>query len=915
MTDPPDAERVSTGLRGLDVVLDDLRAGDNVVWRIDEVGDYRRFVGPFVKHAVARDRSIIYLRFGRHPPLVNPGRGIQVVPIDALRGFEAFTRHVYRLITEHGRGAFYVFDCLSDLLSLWATDLMVGNLFQVICPALCQLDTVAYFGLLSRSHCFTTMARIRETTQVLIDVRRTDHACYVQPVKVWGRQSPTMFLPHIQQGETFQPVVDSSDATRLQAQLERHSGEAARRQLDYWDRLFLEAAEVASQDADVERSREVQERLCQVLISRDERIIALARRYLDLKDLIEIRARMIGSGYLGGKSVGMLLARRILTQSDPELWQRHLEPHDSFFVGSDVYYSYLVHNGWWPRIMRQRTEPGYFREARSLHQDMRQGRLPEEVRLELARALDYFGQYPILVRSSSLLEDSFGNAFAGKYESLFLVNQGPPEQRLADLEAAICRVFASTMSADALAYRQQRGLADMEEPMALLLQRVCGRYHGRYYFPDIAGVGVSRNIFAWDETMDPAAGMVRLVMGLGTRAVDRIQGDYACVVALDQPHRRPFRDPDDAIRFSQHDVDVLDVCDNRRITLPLAQLVTSTTPPLRWCAELDQEATQRSRERAGGEAVWRLTFTPLLRHTPFVPLARRLLQALEAAYAYPVDIEFTLHLAADGTPSFSLVQCRPLQTLGLSPRVEIPVEIPSHRVFFATEGHFMGGNIDQPIARVIHVDGARYRALSSVQKFAVARLVGRLNRRTANRDACPTLLVGPGRWGTTTPELGVPVRFADIDRVAVIVEVADLGEGMVPDLSFGSHFFQDLVEFRTAYVALFPYAGDAEYRPEWLNDARPQPTPLPLDPDDPPDVSVAATLSLFDVRDTGLRVVADVLSQRLVCYQAEGPLEGPVSSEFRPGEARKRLRFGCSIDDARRDGRGHLDPRGWAGRH
>ncbi|NCC29955.1 MAG: phosphoenolpyruvate synthase, partial [Gammaproteobacteria bacterium] len=291
--------------------------------------------------------------------------------------------------------------------------------------------------------------------------------------------------------------------------------------------------------------------------------------------------------------------------------------------------------------------------------------------------------------------------------------------------------------------------------------------------------------------------------------------------------------------------------------------------PLRWCAELDREATQRARERTGGDPVWRITFTPLLRETAFVELVQRLLQTLEAAYAYPIDVEFTLHLGDNGTPSFSLVQCRPLQTLGLNQRVELPGEVPSRRLFFATDGHFMGGNIDQPIARIIHVDGPRYSALTTVQKFAVARVVGQLNRRIADRDDCPTLLIGPGRWGTSSPELGVPIRFSDISRVAVIAEVAELGDGMVPDLSFGSHFFQDLVESQIAYVALFPHLGEASYNPAWLR-ALPASTRLPLDLEDPPDDAVAAALTWLNVRDTGLRVVADVLCQRLVCFQAEG---------------------------------------------
>ncbi|MGF1546351.1 MAG: PEP/pyruvate-binding domain-containing protein [Thiotrichales bacterium] len=858
------SEQVSTGLRGLDVILDGLRIGDNVVWRVDDIEDYRLVVAPFVNAASGCRRSIVYLRFGQHPPLVPPGPYVKIVPIDAFRGFEAFTRHVYQLITDYGRGAFYVFDCLSDLLSAWATDVMVGNLFRVVCPYLYELDTVAYFAVRSQAHSHRTMARIRTTTQVLIDLRHAGEERYVQPVKVWRRHSPTMFLPHLQRDGRFEPVIDSSDATRLQALLLRRDRESTGR-LDAWDRLFLDAAECAPPGCDDDRSEEVLDRLCRVLISRDERMVTLARQYFALVDLIEIRARMIGSGFIGGKAVGMLLARRILLASDPAQWAVSLDPHDSFFLGSDVYYSYLVHNGWWPRVMRQRTEVGYFSEARTLHDDMRDGQLPEEVRLDLERMLDHFGQYPLLVRSSSVLEDGFGNAFAGKYASVFCVNQGPPEQRLAQLESAICQVFASAMSDDALAYRLQRGLAEQEEPMALLIQRVNGRYHGPYYLPDIAGVGVSRNTFAWEPDLDPKAGMLRLVVGLGTRAVDRIDGDHACVMALDQPHRRPFQNLDDAARYSQHDVDLLDIQANRLRSLPVRHLATVAPDwPLRWCAEIDQDATRRSNLPDAGP-VWRINFVPLINETAFVAMLRRLLGTLEAAYEYPVDIEFTARLAADGTPSINLVQCRPLQTQGVGPRVMLPQQVSEQQVLFASQGHFMGGNIDQPIACVIRVDGHRYAALSTVQRYGVARLVGRFNRLIAHRETCPTLLIGPGRWGTSTPELGVPIRFADINRVAVLVEVAELGSDIIPDLSFGSHFFQDLVESAIAYVALFPRHRASRYHPDWL-DALPERTHIQIE-DPEPDAQVLAAVCAYDVSAFGLRVTGDILGQRLLCYQ------------------------------------------------
>ncbi|MCC5857142.1 MAG: phosphoenolpyruvate synthase [Ectothiorhodospiraceae bacterium] len=868
MTETDEQGVVSTGVAGLDQVLDGLRIGDNVVWRVDDIADYRRFVQPFVAAATAQQRAIIYLRFGRHEPLVAPGPGIRIVNVDALRGFEAFTRHVYQLITDYGRGAFYVCDCLSDLLDAWATDHMVGNFFRVVCPYLFELDTVAYFALHPRSHSHITLSRIRETTQVMIDVRRAADEMQVQPVKVWRRQSPTMFLPHRQRGEQFLPVVDSSEATRLQALLEQqYQQDRQQRLLDYWDRLFLTASEAVDGDAPAGVRAQVQDQILQVLISRDPRMLALARRYLGLEELLAVRARMVGSGYIGGKAVGMLLARQILRQEDPSRWEQGLEPHDSFYLGSDVYYAYLVHNGWWPRVMRQRTEAGYLEEARALREDMLHGEMPAEIRLELERMLDHYGQYPILVRSSSLLEDGFGNAFAGKYDSVFCVNQGSPEARLAQLEHAIRQVYASTMSEDALNYRRHRGLADQEEPMALLLQRVNGRYHGRYYLPDAAGVGVSWNTFVWDPDMDASAGMLRLVLGLGTRAVDRIEGDHACVVALDQPLKRPFRSRDDAYRYAQHTVDVLDIAENSHRGVPLRELGREARDlPLPQLAELDRDATRRARDLGDDQPVWRLSFTPLLRDTGFVERARIMLKTLEQAYAHPVDVEFTVHLDADGEPSFNLVQCRPLATLGPNVQVELPDIAAPEQLFFATDGHFMGGNMDLPIARVIQVDGPGYSALTTAQKHAVGRLVGRLNRGMAHRTHCPTLLMGPGRWGTSSPDLGVPVRFSDINQVSVLVEVAALGAGMVPDLSFGSHFFQDLVESRIGYVALFPSEPDCEYRPEWLDGLQPEELP---DTDADTDAAVLGVVRLYDVTGRGLRVVADVVKQRLVCCSAD----------------------------------------------
>ncbi|MGM0634382.1 MAG: PEP/pyruvate-binding domain-containing protein, partial [Pseudomonadota bacterium] len=791
-------------------------------------------------------RRIIYLRFGQQPPLVKGDDTVEVVTIDARDGFESFTSAVWHQIAEHGRGAFYLFDCLSDLLRDWATDRMVGNFFRVICPFLYQLDTVAWFALHPEHHSRVTLDRIRQTTQVMIDVCHSGDDVQIQPVKVTQRHTPTMFLPHREIADRFEPVIDSSDAARLQPC--RTEPRLTRQPLlDYWDRLFMEAGSALDR-GDQSRIASIQEQVLQVMISREPRILALARQYLDLPDLLGIRQRMVSSGYIGGKAVGMLIARAILQEHTGPRSMRQ-EPHDSSHLGSDAYYAFLVHNGLWPAFMRQRTTQGYLQEAPALRQSILQGHFPPETLADLERLLEYYGQYPLLIRSSSLLEDGFGNAFAGKYDSFFLTNQGSPEDRLSALEEAIRRVYASSMSRDALQYRLQRGLDQLEEPMALLIQRVNGRFHGRYYMPDAAGVAVSRNTFTWDPDMDPAAGMVRLVMGLGTRAVDRIEDDHAAVIALDHPGRQPFRNRDEAYRFSQHRVDVLDVSDGGLTTVPLAQLCESVhSLPLTHLAETDRDASARARELGLATPVWRLTFRPLIQHSRFIPELRDMLQTLESAYAHPVDVEFTLHLDENGQPGFNLVQCRPLATLGDTLPVKVPEQVPPEQLLFATRGHFMGGNINMVIDRVIRINASAYARLGQRQRHDIAVEVG--IRVRACPDGASIMLIGPGRWGTSSPELGVPVRFADIAGIAALVEVAENAGAMVPDLSYGSHFFQDLVEVGIAYVALFPEERDCDYHPDILDSAA----------DD--DEVILET----DLTDRPLQLLADVVAQRVLCH-------------------------------------------------
>ncbi len=559
----------------------------------------------------------------------------------------------------------------------------------------------------------------------------------------------------------------------------------------------------------------------------------------------------------------MLIARSILAKEKSLETEKLLEPHDSFYIGSDVFYTYIVENGLWKDHMAQRTPEGYFEMAHKLHEELSRGVFPEEIKDQFQQMIEYFGQSPIIVRSSSLLEDSYGNAFAGKYESVFLVNQGTPDERYAKFVEAVRRIYASTMNPDALAYRLQRGLDQMDEQMALLVQRVSGAYHKDYFFPDAAGVGISQNVFVWKQGLDPKAGMLRLVLGLGTRAVNRVEGDYPRVVALDEPLLKAYAGMAAMQRFSQHEVDLLNIKDNALQTVFFRKLLKDKIDlPLDLVAIRDHEVAEKLQAMGSDEEPWIITFDNLVSKTEFGGIMQKILKTLEAAYGYPVDIEFTVNFKKDGNFQVNLLQCRPMQTKGLGHRVKIPKTIPKSKILFQSKGNFLGGNILQSIDRIIYVDPEAYCGLETQsERYDIARVVGELNRKIENREMTAVMLLGPGRWGTTTPSLGVPVSFAEINHITVLGEIAFVTENASPEISFGTHFFQDLVETGIFYVALFPDDPGVSMDQKFF-DAIPK-TLKKLAPE---YKKYEHMVKVFDVKKNELKIAADILSQRVVCY-------------------------------------------------
>lgn len=852
----PAFEKIESGLKGLDDTLQNIRLGDNVVWQISQMEEYRFFVTPFVRQAISDGKNIIYIRFAEHEPLISEQDGLKIEKVDIDSGFEHFTVKVHEIIRREGLEAFYVFDCLSDLQTVWAADLMMGNFFRLTCPYLFELDTVAYFAIIRNKHSYETIARVRETTQLFLDVLGSGNEMFVHPIKVWNRYSQTMFLPHVfedNEGTSLVPLTDGVSASRFYSILSRYGIGQSGQVLDNWDKFFLQAK--MNLDAGIPESQEIKAKMCKMIMGNDKKLNELVMEYFKIDDLLGVKERMVGSGSIGGKAVGMLLARKIIENKRDDLVSI-IEPHDSFYIGSDVFYTYLVQNGWWKLHISQMSDEGYFIIGKELNEKMKFGLFPEFVRNQFRRMLEYFGQTPIIVRSSSLLEDGFGNAFVGKYESVFCINTGSLQERLNEFESAVKKVYASSMDESALAYRSQRNLDKCDEQMAVLVQRVSGSMYEDIYMPCAAGVGYSYNSYAWTNDIDPKAGLVRIVLGLGTRAVDRTDGDYPRIAALDHPHLNPLKNSGDKFKFSQRYADVLDLKNQCHAKIEVEKLAAKTP---KWFGELmyehDHEVELRLRERGINREVILTTCSKLLDRKDIVSCLSQIMQTLQKSYNHPVDMEYTINISRNGDFVINILQCRPLKVKGMSKNVTIP-QISREKIFFSVSGSTMGGPANLAIDYVVQVDPEKYHTADWNTKHSVARAIGRINGHFKKKGKT-VMLTGPGRWGTSSAEQGVPVNFAEICNIQVLCEVSYECGGLMPELSFGSHFFQDLVETDIFYAAIFQNKDDCLYQPEVLKNHENICNNI-ID-----DEVLSRIIGVYEV---GLLLMSDVLRHKTVCF-------------------------------------------------
>ena len=573
------------------------------------------------------------------------------------------------------------------------------------------------------------------------------------------------------------------------------------------------------------RKQSVLMSLIRRLLSEQGQFINTAKEHINIEDFSDLSTRMIyqsdSHGKLGGKGAGIFLAMEVIQKAlrNQDILKKVKTPK-TWYVISDTVFSFIEQNNLEEIIEHKYLNIGEVRqEYPYIIHVFKNAPLPPEIIKGLSVALDDFGDVPLIVRSSSLLEDQVGKSFAGKYKSLFVANQGTKEERLTSLMDAVTEVYASLFGPDPIEYRYEHKLIDHHEEMAVLIQEVVGRQVGHYYFPAYAGVAFSQNEFRWSSRIQKEDGLVRIVPGLGTRAVDRLLDDYPILAAPGQPGLRVNTSIDEIIRYSPRMIDVINLDKGIFETIELEYLLKEYGSEYPDIKKLVSIITQdHVRIPTGLEPDFEndklvFTFDGLFSQTSFLTLLRTVLSELQEQLDHPIDIEF----ACDGE-DFYLLQCRSQSYRRENIPADIPPNIDDEQTLFSANRYVSNGTISN-ISHIVYVDPEAYSQIQNREEMLnVGRAIGRINQTLTKRKF---ILMGPGRWGSRGDiKLGVNVTYSDINNTAALIEVAQKRGEYTPDLSFGTHFFQDLVESEIRYIPLYPDDKGIHFNENYLKKSK-----------------------------------------------------------------------------------------------
>lgn len=515
------------------------------------------------------------------------------------------------------------------------------------------------------------------------------------------------------------------------------------------------------------------------------------------------RLSRLGGGELGGKARGLMQASEVLARRGGELGGIPIDVPALVAIGTDAFDAFLERNRLQELVEGEPSDDA----VRSAFQ---QASVPAELAGDLA-ALAAEARIPLAVRSSSLLEDALGRPFAGVYGTKMIPgNQVQPQARLRSLLDAVKFVWASVFFQEARAYRKAlRGETAAGEKMAVLVQEVVGRPHGDRFYPDISLVARSLDFYPQGRSK-PEDGIVHLALGLGKTIVD---GDLCWSFSPARPEvGPPFGSVRELVGATQTRFWAVNVgpppaydpmTETEYLVRPgLAEAESDGT--LRWSASTYDPASDRLVPGTGRVGPRVLDFAPILRYRelPLAAEVRALLDVCAAELGAPVEIELALSLPPGGARRLGFLQVRPL-AVGRE-----AVEVPDLAGAVVASRAALG-NGRWEVRDLVWVDPDRFETAKTP---AMAEEIASINRGLLE-EGRPYLLIGFGRWGSSDPWLGIPVRWDQISGARAIVESGL--PGLNPEPSQGSHFFHNLSSFQVGYLTVRPgLAGSIDW--EWI---------------------------------------------------------------------------------------------------
>ena len=511
------------------------------------------------------------------------------------------------------------------------------------------------------------------------------------------------------------------------------------------------------------------------------------------------RVSVIGDGgEFGGKAKGAVVDAVLKEASEDGIAGEYSHLVDvpmSTVVLTCVFDDFMADNNLWPQLSEV--------DHKRAQQLIEAGDFRPEVR-EALKDLVQIMDYPLAVRSSSTFEDNRHHPTSGLYLTLFTANRGSVEERLLRLESMIKRIYASMFGPEAVAYRKRARLAGENEKMAILIQQLIGNEYGRYFLPSFAGVGFSRNYYRWSNRLKTRDAVIRLVCGLGVRAVE---GDYARLFSVGLPDVRPEGQGADAIlRSSQKMVTVLDREDDEIISVHIDDLLRETDADgvKAACSLYDPRDMMLKRMPRGTRFTGAprgqrpvITFADLVKQgTPLVEILKEVVERSEKTLAVEADCEFAVTVHPDFGPNkpdalrLYKVQTRPLGARRENRNLECPPP-EQFRQILLTSNRIIGNGVINNLDRLVYVDPDNYLSVYN-DKERLGKLIwalGKINQEYEGKET-GYLLMGPGRWGTRNRQSGVPVAYGDISNASVVVEC--ITPHFVPVFSYGNHFFKNL---------------------------------------------------------------------------------------------------------------------------